>query len=105
MLSLLVAIILPFDPDSITLLRQQNSTSLYIFPNIVGANLKQFPHNAGVAMAVQIALLGLVAAIGIAIISQINITGLAQLSHIIFVLVVAEMLLFFFAYRSLLSKP
>jgi len=74
-----------------------------IYANVLGTNLKQFPNDAGIAMAILISLLLLVAAIGIFIISHIHIVGLFQLSIIFSVLVFLEILIFFSSYRSLFN--
>jgi len=74
-----------------------------IYANVLGTNLKQFPNNAGIAMAILISLTLLVAAIGIFIISHIHIVGLFQLAVIFSVLVFLEIVIFFFGYRSLFN--
>ncbi|MEM9243415.1 MAG: hypothetical protein AAGA27_05075, partial [Pseudomonadota bacterium] len=73
----------------------------FIFPNVMGANLKQFPHSAGIAMAIQLAFLLLVASTGIFIISHIHITDLFQLALLFLVLILLQAFIFFFGYRKI----
>lgn len=75
----------------------------FIFSNIMGTNLQLFPDNAGVAMAVQVALLILGSALGIYLVSQIRITGLSELAWIYGVILLCQWLLFW-PYHRLLSK-
>lgn len=74
-----------------------------LFANVMGTNLKQFPNNVGVAMAIQFSLFLLIASIGIFIISHIHVVRLLQLSIIFSVLVLLKILLFFSSYRSLFN--
>ncbi len=72
----------------------------FIFPNIMGANLKRFPHNAGVAMATQTTLLAFVAALGIFIINYFHISQLIDLSVIYTILIFLQLFIFFFIYQK-----
>ena len=74
----------------------------FIFPNIMGTNLKQFPHNAGIAMAVQTTLLTFIVALGLVILSYFNIRGLGDLTIIYTVLVLLQLLIFFKVYKKIL---
>ncbi|HLB56171.1 MAG TPA: MFS transporter [Coxiellaceae bacterium] len=75
-----------------------------IFPNILGANLKQFAHSAGIAMAIQASVLLLVSAIGIFCISHIHITRLFQFFEIYLVLTILEVLIFYGFYHTVFSS-
>lgn len=72
-----------------------------IFANVMGANVKQFPNNAGVAMAIQAALLLLIASLGIFIISHIYVVRLFQLSWLFSVLVLLQLIIFIFGYKKI----
>ncbi len=71
----------------------------FIFPTIMGANLRKFPHNAGIAMATQTTLLAFVAALGIFIINYFHISQLINLAVIYTVLIFLQLIIFFFIYR------
>lgn len=72
-----------------------------VFVNIMGANLRQFPNNVGISMAIQTSLLLLISSAGIFIISHIHIINLLQLALIFSVLIVLELFIFFFGYRKI----
>lgn len=72
----------------------------FIFPNVLGANLKQFAHTPGIAMAVQSSVLLLAASAGIFLISHVPVKILFELAMILGVMGVAELLLFYGYYRS-----
>lgn len=75
-----------------------------IFPNVLGANLKQFAHSAGIAMAIQASVLLLTSAVSIFFISHMHITRLIQFFEIFLMLTVLEVLLFYGFYRSVFSE-
>lgn len=72
-----------------------------IFPMVLSANLKEFSHTAGIAMAIQSSGLLLMSAIGIFFISQIKIDGLLQFSYILLGIAILEIVLFFGYYRKI----
>lgn len=73
----------------------------FIFPNVLGMNLKQFAHTAGIAISVQSGTLLCFAAFGIFCISHIHVLNLWQLGVIFLVINAVEFLLFYGFYRSL----
>ena len=73
-------------------------------PNILGANLKQFPHTAGIAQAIQLGLIMLSTSIGLFIISHVHIKSLWQTSAIILVLAALEAGFFCYGYRSIFDE-
>lgn len=74
-----------------------------IFPMVLSANLKEFAHTAGIAMAVQSSTLLLIGAIGMFLINQVHIAGLFELSYILLGLVILEVTIFFGYYRKIFS--
>jgi DHA1 family bicyclomycin/chloramphenicol resistance-like MFS transporter len=76
----------------------------FIFPNIMGTNLKQFSKNAGVAMATQTTLLALVATLGIFIINYFHINQLVNLAVIYTTLIFLQLTMFFFIYKKIFKK-
>ncbi len=76
----------------------------FIYPNIMGLNLKQFPDNAGVAMSILIGLIALGSAFGIYILSQFHINSLISLSATYIVLISIQLAMFFFVYQKLFEK-
>lgn len=75
-----------------------------ISANIIGANLRQFPDNAGISIAIQAALLLLIASAGIFIISHIHVVNLIQLALIFSVLIILQVFIFFFGYRKIFDQ-
>jgi len=73
----------------------------FIFPNIMGTNLKQFPQNAGAAMAMQTTLLALIATLGIFIINYFRIHQLLSLAFIYTALISLQLIIFFFMYQKI----
>ncbi|MCH9645000.1 MAG: MFS transporter [Gammaproteobacteria bacterium] len=67
----------------------------FIFSNILGACLKLFPENVGIASAVQICFLMIVGAIGTLMISHFNIVHLLGLTIIYLIVVILQLMLFF----------
>ncbi len=80
-----------------------NISAGFIFPTIMGVNLKQFPKSAGIAMATQTALLALIVALVLFVISHVPINNLISLSIIYTVLVLLQIILFFSSYKELLD--
>lgn len=74
----------------------------FLFSNIMGNNLKQFPEDVGAAMSVQMCLLAVTAAIGIIAASNIHIVSLLQLSWIFTTVGLLSGLIFFISYQKLL---
>ncbi len=72
----------------------------FIFPNVLGACLKFFPNNVGVASAVQACSLMIIGAVGIFIISYFNITHLINLTPIYASIAVLQIIIFFFFFRK-----
>lgn len=72
-----------------------------IFPNVLGMNLKQFARAPGIAMAVQSALLLSISSAGVFAISHVHIIALYQLSAILLVLALLEIIVFFAFYRQI----
>ena len=73
----------------------------FIFPNVLGMNLKQFSHTAGVAMAVQSSTLLMLASLGMFFISHVHVQKLLELSLVLLILAVLEFLVFFLFYRDM----
>ena len=76
----------------------------FIFPNVLGANLKQFAHSVGIAVAVQSSVLLLISSVGIFLVSHVHVVKLDQLSLILFVLAFFEVVIFYPYYRSVFLK-
>lgn len=73
------------------------------FPNLISANLKLFPKNAGIAMAVQLCAVTVVAAVGVFIMSLFNINSLGKLACVYIVIIVLQLLIFCKMYRKQLN--
>lgn len=76
----------------------------FIFANIMGINLKEFPHNAGVAMSSFVMLSMLISSLSIFIISHVHIESLAPITFIYFIVISVQIIIFFRIYRPLLLK-
>jgi MFS family permease len=74
----------------------------FIFPNVLGANLKSFAHSVGVAMAVQSSVLLFATAVGLFLISYVHVVSLIELAGILFCIAFLEALFFYGFYRSML---
>ena len=81
-----------------------NFSSGFIYPNILGANLKLFPQNAGIAMATQVFLLMLIATCALFIISHFHIINLLTPTIIYALLIIFKSILFFKTYRPALQQ-
>ncbi|MCX7125253.1 MAG: MFS transporter [Gammaproteobacteria bacterium] len=104
-ISYLLSFISTIELTSIMLPTLLTSISVgFIFPNVLGSNLKQFSHTAGIAMAVQSSVLLFVSAIGIFLVSHIHVTKLFQWSDILFVLTLIEIIVFYSSYHSVFAE-
>lgn len=72
----------------------------FIFPNVLSANLKQFEHAPGIAVAVQSGVLLLLTSIGLFLISHVHVGDLLQIAMILLVLAILEIAIFFGFYRG-----
>ena len=75
-----------------------------VFPHILGANLQLFSTNAGIALAVQAALVLLVSTLGVFTISHVHITNLLQLALIHLAIIVVTTSIFFVKYRKMFAS-
>jgi len=71
-----------------------------ISPNVLGHNIKQFSHSAGIAMAIQVSSLMVVASVGIFFVSHVHVVSLFELSDILLPLAIFEIIIFYGFYRK-----
>lgn len=74
----------------------------FIFPNVLGACLKLFPSNVGVASAVQSCALMLIGAMGVFTISHFSIVTLMALAPLYSCVAVVQLLVFMLIFRKIM---
>lgn len=75
-----------------------------VYPNVLAANLRQFPKNVGVAMAIQVSLITLITSLSIFLISHVTVKGLLSLAVIYTILVVLVVVIYVGRYQKLLDS-
>lgn len=71
----------------------------FVFPNMLGRNLRIFPQNAGVATATLTCLLVIIGAVGVFIISHINVTGLVGVAVMFAVAIIMQLFIYYVVFN------